>query len=145
MKFNAQMTCALSAATWHGMEWNRFLISACRRKFHIAYMHSQSSFFEAARRWITSRMPTNQIPHVLNRWHIWQISKPRKKLHVLGWNNLCSMCECIILLKDSSKGCLEGRERLSALSLHGCTCCNWDCPQSIANWIVHNIKSHPRP
>ena len=37
----------------------------------------------------------NQIPHVLNMQHIWRISRPRKRLHVLGWtevsNSLCNM------------------------------------------------------
>ena len=50
----------------------------------------------------TSETPTNQIPHVLNRQHILQISKPRKNLHVLDrrkfYMRLYNMWACTILL-----------------------------------------------
>ena len=51
------------------------------------------------------------ITSMFNRWHIWQISKLRKKLYMLGWkevsNILCNMWVGIIMLKDSSSDDLK--------------------------------------
>ena len=81
---------------WHGV---RFWMFDCRREFHIAFMHSQSSYIENCRMQIMSEMPTNQIPHMLNRRHVWWISRPWKKLHSLGWTevfNVFGTCACAL-------------------------------------------------
>ena len=121
------------AAMRYGMESNRFL-NVCLWKRILYCLYTQPKFvFWNCRTRITSETPTNQITHVFNRRHIRRISRPWKKLHVLGRmqvsNTLWNMLACIILLQ----GCLERRKRLWAEALKGRTCCYWDYPQSATN------------
>ncbi|GFV85189.1 hypothetical protein TNCV_4172421 [Trichonephila clavipes] len=43
------------------------------------------------------------------------------------------------------QGCLKGRERLRTVALHGRMSSYSDYPQFVANWIVHDTKSNPKP
>ena len=60
---------------------------------------------------VTKETLINQISHVLNRWLLWRISRPRKKLHALSlteaWNSLYNIWVCIILLIDSFRDALK--------------------------------------
>ncbi|GFV51515.1 hypothetical protein TNCV_2908181 [Trichonephila clavipes] len=70
--------------------------------------------------------PNPTRPHMR---HVRQISRPRKKLRVLGrtevLNSLCNMWACIILLKDSSRAALKDGNDIELL------CTSRDVPVAI--------------
>ena len=135
MKFKAQMTCigkinkefstlppfkkvseisiwcshhALELVFLHDAAWSQTFFK-CLLVAAIPYcLNAQPKFvFWSLRIRITFEKPTNQISNVLNRRHFFRICKPRKKLHVLRWNEVsnsfCNMWACNILLKGSSR------------------------------------------
>ena len=95
--------------TWYGVKQ---ILNVCLWKGIPCCLNAQPKFvFWSCKTQVTTQTLTNQIPHVLNRRHIWWLSRPRKKLQVLEStevsNCLCNMWAFIILLKDSTRDVLR--------------------------------------
>ena len=76
--------------------------------------------------------------------------KVKEKVTCVGaeqksWTIFATCAHVLWLLKDKLQECFEEREWLHAVAFYGCACYYCDYPQFIANWIVHDTKSQPRP
>ncbi|GFU10372.1 hypothetical protein TNCV_3514521 [Trichonephila clavipes] len=83
---------------------------SCGREFHIAYMRTQSSSFEAVKKLITSKTLTNRITLIFNRTHKANM-QAKEERHVFVLEEVSnipySLWVCNILLKESSMDALK--------------------------------------